>query len=458
MSLSILNIKPEDVDNGNKRAKYSVCIVGCGQTGIIHACLFAEAGFNVICTDRDQALINNVSKGKGQFLSHHFEVTLRNCIRKGTIKVVNDVGVAVSGSQIIIITTSVKISEKRKIDYSELEKTCKQIGSNLKQGSLVIVASPLGVGFTEKVVKEIMESISGFKIGVNIGLAYSPLLIVHEEIERALNQKRVVAASEKASLNAASVILGTVMKGNLIKTENIKAAETAILFDIARSEINNALINEFAFFCEKTSVDYIETQKFTKHSSLSEILTSRFLDENSHKFLYTLSEDAENVNLKLRLIEFIKDANEETVKHIVNLVKDALRSCDKPLRRARISILGISQIPNVKTPPKMLAKEVANMLEARGAKISIYDPFLSCTELANMQFQCNKTLTQATEGMDCLLILTGHDNFKRLNLKKTGAMMKKIPSIVDIEGAVDPYTVEREGFIYRGFGRGVWTK
>jgi len=458
MSLPILNIKPEDIDSSSKRGKYSVCIVGCGQNGILHACLFAEAGFNVICTDRDQTLTSNVAKGKVRFLTHRFEIALRNYIKKGMLTVINDIGVAVSKSQIIIVTMPVKINEKEKIDYSELEKNCKQIGSNLKRGALVIVATPLGVSVTERLVKEILENTSGFKIGVDIGLAYSPLLILHEELESVLNQNRVVAASEKNSLNAASIILASVAKSNLIKTENVKAAEAAILFDIARFEINNALINEFASFCEKTGVDYMETEKFTKLSSLSEISTLKFLDEETYKFLYILGEDAENADLKLRLIEFTKNSIEEIVKHLVNLVKDALRSCDKPLRRARISILGVTQIPNMKTPPKILAKEIANTLEARGAKISIYDPFLSCSELANIGFQCNKTLSQAIEGMDCLLILTGHDSFKRLSLKEASVMVKKPASIVDIEGVVDPYMVEKEGFIYRGFGRGVWTK
>jgi hypothetical protein len=36
--------------------------------------------------------------------------------------------------------------------------------------------------------------------------------------------------------------------------------------------------------------------------------------------------------------------------------------------------------------------------------------------------------------------------------------MRKPAAIVDLEGIMDPGKVEREGFIYRGLGRGVWTK
>jgi hypothetical protein len=36
--------------------------------------------------------------------------------------------------------------------------------------------------------------------------------------------------------------------------------------------------------------------------------------------------------------------------------------------------------------------------------------------------------------------------------------MKMPAAIVDLEGIVEPNKVEKEGFIYRGLGRGVWTK
>jgi hypothetical protein len=36
--------------------------------------------------------------------------------------------------------------------------------------------------------------------------------------------------------------------------------------------------------------------------------------------------------------------------------------------------------------------------------------------------------------------------------------MKMPAAIVDFEGIIEVDKVEKEGFIYRGLGRGVWTK
>jgi len=62
------------------------------------------------------------------------------------------------------------------------------------------------------------------------------------------------------------------------------------------------------------------------------------------------------------------------------------------------------------------------------------------------------------KGADCIAILTGHEQFKRLNLKKLKLLVKMPAAIVDLEGVLEPAKVEAEGFIYLGFGRGVWKK
>jgi UDP-N-acetyl-D-mannosaminuronate dehydrogenase len=62
------------------------------------------------------------------------------------------------------------------------------------------------------------------------------------------------------------------------------------------------------------------------------------------------------------------------------------------------------------------------------------------------------------EGVNCLLIMVGHNAFKRINLRKFKFLARKPAAIVDMGHVVDPAKTEREGIIYRGFGRGVWTR
>jgi len=138
------------------------------------------------------------------------------------------------------------------------------------------------------------------------------------------------------------------------------------------------------------------------------------------------------------------------IRHAVNLAYDALRSCGKTLRRARVAVLGAAEAKTTTIFVKMLEK--------KGAKISLYDPLLPKNEIANMTRTFKRSLKDAVEGTDCIVILTKQDRFKRLNLKKLRAVMKMPAAIVDLTGVIDPEKVERKGFTYRGIGRGVEKK
>jgi nucleotide sugar dehydrogenase len=277
-------------------------------------------------------------------------------------------------------------------------------------------------------------------------------------LETLTNQERIVAATNRNSLNAAANVLGTIAKGGIKKIADVKAAEAIMLFEAVQQDVNVALANEFAVFCEKSGVDFLEAYKLA-NSDVSHMLSLPMLtSENIRGEPYLLLEDSENLNLKLRIPEIAREVNEAIIKHAVNLTKEALINCEKTLRRAKVSLLGITRAPNMKSQPKRAVKELAKMLEAKGAKISFYDPYFTGDESAEIQSKVKKNLSEALEGADCILILTGHDQFKCLNLKKIKMLMKMPAAIVDFEGVVEPDNVEKEGFIYRGFGRGVWKK
>ena len=455
---STLHVKPEEIDNSEKRRKYTVSIVGCGPIGVIHACVFAEAGFKVICTDTDQTTINLLTKGKTAFSKNEIEAKLKDYVKKGQISATSDIKTAVSQSTIIIIAIPVGIDEKKKPDYSNIERICKLAGSSLQTGSIVVLVSIVGLGAVEGVVKKVLENTSGFKVGMDFGLAYSPIRITQgQTLEAITDYERIVATPDKTSLNAASTILETTSKKGIRKTNITKMAEAAVLFEITQQDVNTALTNEFSILCEKTGLDYLMTKELAKTNTSTAISSSSPVGSIQEEPYLTL-EDAENLNAKLRTASIAREVNEEVTKHVVNLARDSLRSCGKTLTRARVSLLGISQTPNEKSPPKVMLKELAKLLDSKGAKVSLYDPYLMDIGLTEMQRILKKTLTEAVEGADCTIIVTGHDQFKRLSLRRLKALMKTPAAIVDLEGIFEPDKVEKEGLIYRGLGRGVWTK
>jgi UDP-N-acetyl-D-mannosaminuronic acid dehydrogenase len=447
---AVLHLKPDEIDTPEKRGKYTVSVIGCEQKGVLYATAFAEAGFKVICTDADQTLVKRLAKGKNPFSDREIESKLKSFLRRGQLSVTSELKNAVSQSDIIIMTLTAEIDDKKHPDYSEVENTCKQAGTALHQGALFIYGGIAGLGFTEGVIKETLENTSGLRVGEDFGLVYNPIQFLDQQLFTSIaNQELKVAAIDGTSLDAATTVLGTITKKGVKQILDVKTAEVALLFTIVRKDANLALANELAVFCESAGIDYFKTLKLVdaRETSFSPIVEA---EEDNRNEAYLLIESAETLNAKLRLPALARKINEDIVRHAVNLTNDALRSCGKTLRRARVAVLGTAKTKTTMTFVKMLEK--------KGAKTSLYDPLLSKNEQSNMARVLKRSLKEAVEGTDCIVLLTKQNQFKRLNLKKLRAVMKMPAAIVDLAGTIEPQKVERKGFTYRCLGRGVEKK
>ena len=439
---AVLNLKPEDIDNVEKRSKYSLSVIGCGQNGILLATAFADAGFKVICTDTNLSVIKKVTRGKTSFSGPEIEVKLKSLINSGKLNVTSELKKAVTQSDIIIITVAAKVDDKKKIDYSDAIAACKQVAAALHAGTLVIYCNIAAFGFNEGIMKETFENTSGLKVGQDFGLAYIPLQTSDAKYASQLsNLELKVAVTGRTNIDTVTNILKKITN-NVKQINDVKIAEIATLFTIARKDSNTALANELAVFCENAHIDYFEVLKVLDVNNPSFWPTT--VEEENKNEAYLLLESAENINSKLRLSVLSRQINEDMVKHAVNLTQDALRACNKTLRRARIAVLGI-----VNHPTGIFVK----MLELKGAKVSLYDP-LAKRESLDLGVVKSSSLNESVEGTDCIIVLTGEDQFKNLNLKKLKALTKTPAVIVDLAGVFEPKKVETEGFIYRGLGRG----
>jgi len=449
----------EDIDTPEKREKYTVSVVGCERVGLPTACLFAEVGFKVIGVDSNRRIVDLLKKGKSPFTEPQLRAFIEKQVKSSHFTATTNARKAVSASDVIIINVPTPVDKKKKPDYSHIEKTCREVGMGLRSGSLIIFQSTMGPGITETLAKETLENASGLKAGIDFGLAYCPVCAVpRRTLEDITTRARVVGAINQQSLEAACLLLGTITNGKTVKVRDIKTAEAVELFEKACQDVNVALANEFAHFCEKAEIDFVEACNAfnpNPHHSL-QVPGIAYVHASEDSLL--LLEEAEAVNVKLRMLTLARKINDETLNHTIHLVRDALRSCQKPLRRAKISVFGVSSRPNMKEPRGSPTKKLVNTLKKRGVVVQVYDPFFSQKELSKMGYPAKATLTKTVEGADCIIIAVGHDRFGRLNLRRIKFFVKKPAAIVDMGHVVDPAKAEKEGFVYRGFGRGVWTR
>jgi nucleotide sugar dehydrogenase len=443
---SVLKLQEQDIDSQEKRAEYTVSIIGCGENGLLYADAFAEAGYKVICNDDNPGLLKRLSKVKNCCEDPEMEARLKKHINRGNVTISSVRKSAVSQSDIVILAINVKLDTKNKADISELKAAYKQVGMSLKHGTLVIYGGINSFGATETLLKETLENTSGLKEGKDFLLAYNPLEFSKTYPVKSLNNAElIIAAADLQSLNVATYVLKT-LSPKVKQASQVKLAELAVLFKIAQHDACTALANELAVFCENAGMDYFKVQKLiSDDKKLSFCPTVD--EEEKRKGTYLLIESAENFNVKLRLPVLSRQINEDVVKYAINLTQETLRSCDKSLRRARVAVIGNANQDTATT-------RFINAAIVKGAKVTLYDPILAKNETVEGPPFLKKSLNETVEGADCLVVLTGQEQIEQLNLKNIKTFMKSPAVFVDLIGIMEPENVRTEGFIYRGIGRG----
>lgn len=454
-----MKLTKEDIDTSEKREKYTVSVVGCGRVGLLTACLLVDVGFKVIGVDFNRRIVSLLKRHKSPFTEPQLHAFIEKHIKSRRFMATTNTRKVAAVSDVIIINVPTRVDNKQKPDYSHIEMTCREVGMGLHSGSLVIFQSLMGPGVTETLAKETLENASGLKAGTDFGLASCPICASSEQILEDVNTStRVVGGINQQSLNVASLILGTITKERIVKVGDTKTAEAVKLFEKAHQDVDVALANEFAHFCEKARIDFVEAWNAVSQQPQLCLQIPSIANCYVPKYSYLLVEEAEALNVKLHMLKLVRKINDETLDHMLHLVKDALRSCQKTLRRARISVFGVSAFPNTKETGGSSTRKLLDTLRKRGALVQVYDPFFSHKELLRMGYPVKATLTKTVEGTDCIIIAVGHDRFRRLNLRRIKIFVKRPAAIVDMGYVIDPAKAEKEGFVYRGLGRGVWTK
>lgn len=444
---SVLGLKPDDINSLEKRANYTICVIGCGQRGIQFAIAFAEAGFKVICTDEDQNLLRLLAKGKIPYFGREMEKRINSNIKRGKIKTESEIKTAASNSDVVILTISPKINTRNKLSFSKIERSCKRVGEVLNQGLLFIYGGIASLGYLENNIKEILENASGLKSTKDFGLVYSPIQFENNQFsELFINHKLTLAGSDKSTLNSANLIFQTIMKNDIDLVVDFKKLEAAVLFSIIKNDVYLAFANEMAMFCEKTNLDYFEVIKIVEKHKPLDLQRIGITKEKKNKFFMFL-ENEDNNSTNVKLSSTARKINEGLTIYSTKLAQKALRACGKTLRRTKISVFG-----SIK--PKSGAAEFIKLLEKKGAKTSIYDPFCPKGYLKEDTKIFKKNLNEAVEGTDCLIILNAHKKIDKLNFKKLSARMKMPAAIIDLVGVIERKKAEKEGFTFNGLGRG----
>ena len=444
----------EEVKKSLDLRTLKVCVVGIGRIGLPTALSFAKSGLQTIGVDINETLVKNINSGIFPLKDEPgYEEIFNQVISKKTFLATTNIEEAISKSDLILLSLPTPMDENNVPDYSALTNVGSKLSEILPDHSLVIVESTIEPGFIEDEMVPLLSKSGRMKIEKNFTIGVCPENANPGEILHDFtNLPRLVAGTNNETTHIIKMIYHFVFSVELIEMVNCKTANAVKLTTNVFRDINIAFISELSLMFEKLGIDTNKVLEAAKQKYNFQVhypgsgVGGPCLPINSYQLLNT----AKRTGVKLNIIENGRKINEEMPNHVIELINNAFQESNKSLKNSKILILGVSYKPNVKDIQLSPAKNIIEKLQSLGVSVFVYDPYFHSTKVFDLNVENN--LDNILPQMDGAIIVTGHDEFKKIPLSSFSKMNN--PILIDTRGIIDPILAKEEHLIFRGLGRG----
>ena len=444
----------ENVEKSLDSKSLRVCVIGIGRIGLPTALSFAKSGLQTVGVDINENLVQDINSKKFPLMDEPgYENIFNDVLEKKLFSATTKIEDAVSNSDLILLSLPTPMDENNIPDYSALTIVGLQLSEILTPNSLVIVESTIEPGFIENEMISLITKSGRLKIEDNFFIGVCPENANPGEILHDFTHlPRLVGGINQNITKIITMIYKYVFSVDLIEMENCKTANAVKLTTNVFRDINIAFVSELALMFEKLGIDTMKVLEAAKLKYNFQVhypgagVGGPCLPINSYQLLNT----ARRTGVKLSIVESGRKINEIMPDHVIELTSNAFEECKKSLENSEILILGLSYKPNVKDIQLSPAKHIIEKFQKLGVNVHVYDPFFLSSEVFGLKVEEN--LENTLSKMDGAIIVTGHDDFKKIPLSSFTKMKSRI--LIDCRGIIDPISVKNEKIIFRGLGRG----
>ena len=388
--------------------KAKIGVIGMGYVGLSLAIGFAKKGFKVYGIDIDEDRIKRLKKNQSYIVDIPASDIMQTKKDK-TFEATMDFS-CIRSLDAVIVCVPTPLSKAKEPDVSYIASAVKSIAKHMKRGQLIVLESTTYPGTTEEIMLPALEA-AGWKEGKDFYLAFSPERIdPGNKKYKVENTPKIVGGISKRSTEIAVTLYSQVIDP-VIPASSSKVAEMVKLLENTFRIVNVSLVNEIMIMCDRLDIDVWEVVELAKTKPYGFMPFYPGPGIGGHCIpvdpLY-LSWKARMAGFEARFIDLASYINTEMPHHVVNTVADALNERGKPLKRAKILVMGVTYKKDVKDLRESPALEIMDLLLDKGAFVSYYDLFIPFLKIYNFDLKGIPFKADFIKDSDCVLILVDH--------------------------------------------------
>ena len=425
-----------------------VTIIGMGYVGQPLAIAAHAKGFTVSGFDIDPERVAGLNAGRSSIRTIPDERIAAMCASERFRATADRQELA--RADVIVICVPTPLNKHREPDLSFVRATASDIARTLRPGQLVCLESTTYPGTTVEVVKPILEA-RGLKVGRDVFLAFSP------EREdpgnpnfHTSNIPKIVGADDDASRKLAETFYRTLVE-RVVPVSSSATAEAVKLTENIFRCVNIALVNELKHVYGEMGInvwDVIDAAA-TKPFGFMPFYPGPGLGGHCIPIdPFYLTWKAREHEVPTRFIELAGEINTAEPRRVCDALATALSHRKRQsLNGARILMMGLAYKKNVDDTRESPALAIMRTLEARGAVVEYYDPWIAEVPETreHSEFAGRKCVEWRPETFeqryDAALIVTDHDAVDY------AALVESLDLVVDTRNATRRVEKGRERIV-----------
>ncbi|WP_281353457.1 nucleotide sugar dehydrogenase [Jiella pacifica] len=427
-----------------------VAIIGLGYVGLPLLLAFHKSGFRTAGFDIDPEKIEKLQAGRS-YIHHIAPERIADLVGSGRCHLTTDYS-RLSEVDAIIICVPTPLTTYRDPDMSFVIATAEAIAPHLRPGQLVTLESTTYPMTSEDLLAAILERGSGLKAGQDFAIAYSP------EREDPGNPDfdttsipKVVGADQVPAGDMAEALYDPVAS-RVVRVPSMRTAEAVKLTENVFRAVNIALVNELKVIFDKMGIDVFEVIDAAKTKPFGFMPFYPGPGIGGHCIPvdpFYLTWKAREFGIHTRFIELAGEINSGMPQWVVGRLVEALSDrLGKPIRGARILVVGLAYKKNVDDLRESPSLVLMEMLQERGAVVDYYDPYVPVMRRTRkhgeLEGRCSIAWDEDKLALyDAALIATDHDG---VDLE---TLVRRVPLVVDSRGATRSLSPELQARVVR---------